>query len=148
MIEILLKFVDGRTRVERAPRAGRLEVAAAALLVEMARADGEVSDIERARILKLVRSRFGLSPSEAEDLVAFAEHRQDQVFSEWIFTETVRARFSPEERLELLRHLFEIALADDVLTAHEAEVVARIGEHLGLSPADILAAHDSCLKLR
>ena len=148
MIEILLKFVAGRAGAEAAPRVGRLEVAAAALLVEMARADGEVSDKERAAILRLVRTRFGLSAEDAEDLVALAEHRHDQVFSDWIFTETIRARFSRDERIELVRHLYEIALADEVLTAHEAAVIARIGEHLGLSAADILTAHGAARKLK
>ena len=54
-----------------------LQLATAALLMEVADADYDVSDAERDAIRKIVEEKFSITPDEAEEIAARAEQDAD-----------------------------------------------------------------------
>lgn len=109
------------------------EISAAALLVESSRLDTDFGDEEKAAIKRLVREKFNLSQDDAHKLLEYATQRQGAVYSDWVFTETVRKEFSPSEREEIIGMLWEVAYADGTLHRFEAHMIHRVADELGVS---------------
>ena len=89
-----------------------LQVAAAALLVEAATMDDQFDEAEQSQIEALLKSRFGLSQDESEDLLARAHGRIAESSQLFGFTRVVNQGFSAEERIELIEMLWQVVYAD------------------------------------
>jgi len=111
----------------------REDVAAAALMVECARIDGEFVEEEREAICRAVREDLDLSREMAECLVAVAERREDEVWHDFLFTETIKTNFGADEQLAVIRRLWEVALADGAADLFEEHLISRVGRELEIS---------------
>ncbi len=120
-------FRQGQDQAPRPHGADELQLAAAALLVEAAHMDAVYDDAERDAVAGALRRRFGLNEEECADLLAEAEAAQHDSTHLYHFTRTVKDRFSPEERVELIEMLWEVVYADGVLHAYEANLMRRLG---------------------
>ena len=81
-------------------------LAAAALMVECARIDGAFTDQDREAICHAVREAFALDRETAEILVGVAEKHEDEMWDNWLFTETIKRHFNQDEQLEIVRRLW------------------------------------------
>jgi len=124
----------------------KLSLAAAALLVEAARMDDSIDAAERARIVELVRWRFGLSEDEAAALVGEAEHATEDAAHWYQFTATIRGAFDDEERIQLVEMLWDVAYADGRLHDLEASLLRRIAGLLYVSDRDSGAARQRAMR--
>jgi len=109
------------------------KLAAAALMVECARVNGAFGEEERDAICRAVREAFALDRETAAILVGVAAKHEDEMWDDWLFTETIKRHFSQGEQLEIVRRLWEIALADQDLHPFEERLIARVARELGLS---------------
>jgi uncharacterized tellurite resistance protein B-like protein len=110
--------------------------AAAALMIEAARVDGSFDGDERRTVSDLVGRHFDVSGAEAEALIAAAEEAQDEANHLLRFTRAIKETFSPEERIELIEMLWEVAYADGVLHSFEANLLRRVGGLIYVSDRD------------
>ena len=108
-------------------------LAAAALMVECARIDGAFTEVERDAICRAVREQLVLDEETARCLVAVAERREDEVWHDWLFTETIKKSFDEYDRLAVIRRLWEVALADGTVHPFEERLIARIARELDIS---------------
>jgi uncharacterized tellurite resistance protein B-like protein len=109
------------------------ELAAAALMVECARIDGEFTEQERGAICRAVEEQLRLDEETAECLVGVAERRADEVWHDWLFTETIKRSFDEIDQLAVIRRLWEVALADGTVHPFEESLIARIATELDIS---------------
>lgn len=133
IVDKLKKATAGST-TSVSPEVKRL--AAAALLVEAARRDNDFADEERAAITRVVGQNFNLSDEDAKVLVETAEERQHLPYGESIFTRTVAGNFSVDERKEVLKMIWSVALADGHLDRLEQVMIAQLAKEIGLQTAD------------
>ncbi len=112
------------------------EIAAAALMVEAAHLDGNLEEAERAAIKDIVIRSFSLDGEEADDLIAAAKAHHEESSQLLYFTRTIKEHSSPEERIELIEMLWEVAYADGVLHAYEANLLRRIAGLIYVSDKD------------
>ena len=121
------------------PAAGSAEagpnLAVAALLVEVLRADFDVAPAERQQVMASVSALLGLGPEETQALVEEAERHIDQSHDLYQFTSQINRTFSEAEKVRLLEALWRVADAD--LTVHKYE------EHLIRRVADLLHVRHS-----
>ena len=101
-------------------------LAAAALLVEAACQDGAFDDSERRTVRALLQGHFSLTDAETNSLLAEAEAAQTEASQLLRFTRAVKDAYAPEERLELLEMMWEVAYADRELHAYEANLLRRV----------------------
>jgi uncharacterized tellurite resistance protein B-like protein len=101
-------------------------LAAAALLVEAARQDGDYARVERALIHRLLQEGFGLSLDEADALMAAAEEAQTRATDLFGFTRTAVESMDEKEREALVEMLWRVVLADGALHDHEASLMRRV----------------------
>lgn len=116
--------------------ADRNQLAAAALLVEAATLDGHMAEAEHARILVLLKDRFGLDEGRAAELLAEAQAVAGQAVELHGFTRTVKDHFDEAGRIRLIEMLWEVAYADGLLHDYEANLVRRVAGLLYVSDRD------------
>ena len=115
-----------------------LELAGAALLMEISRADHDVSAVEQEVIRTSIKQVFHLTDSEIEDIVATAEHAVETAVSLFDFTAVVNERFTREQKIELIEMLWMVAYADDNLDHYEEYYVRKIADLLHVSHSDYI----------
>ena len=118
----------------------RLQLATAALFVEMMRADFEVTPEERRNLQDMVRETLGLDAPETQDLLAAAEQEVDSAVELFQFTRLIDESFTPEQKALLVERLWRVAYADDHLDRLEEHLVRKIATLLHVSHRDYIAA--------
>lgn len=103
------------------------QIAAAALLVEVATIDTNFDDQERQRIIDFVRSKFSLSDAEATALLEAAQSEVDGATQLYAFTSAIKNGFSYEDRVALMESLWEVVYADGKADPFEDQLMRRIG---------------------
>lgn len=120
--------------------ADEFQLAAAALLVEVATVDESFDDAERGRIALFARDRLGLSEQEAATLVETATAEVSQATQLFAFTRSIAAGFSYDERVQLMQTLWEVALADGTVDPFEDQLLRRIAGLIHVTDRDRGAA--------
>ncbi len=123
-----------------APEAHRLQLATAALLVEVVRSDGTIAPAEREAMLAALGGKFSLAPQQAAALVELAEQESRLANDTYQFTSLINRDFSPAQKLRVIELMWQVAYADDALGAHEQHVLRRIAELLHVPHGDYIAA--------
>ena len=117
-----------------------LRIATAALLIEMMRADSEITEAERDAISKTIQSKFELSEEETHELIKLAEEEIWQATGYFQFTSLINNGFSHEQKKIIIEHLWEIAFADAALDKHEEHMVRKISSLIHVSHKDFIDA--------
>ena len=116
MLDSFKRFFQERLAGGPAAAAGdpgqRLRLMAAALLVEVMRADPEVREEERTVVRTALQGTFGLSLADTEELVRLAEAEADAAISLYEFTSLVDKGFPPEEKKRIVELMWLVAFAD------------------------------------
>ena len=101
-------------------------VAAAALLVETALLDGQFDASERKAIRSALVRGFGISESEAAEVIAEGERRTEISGQIYTFTRALKDHLAPEDRLKIIEMLWEVIYADGKVDAYESNLVRRV----------------------
>ena len=107
-----------------------LQLATAALLIEVTRADFHVVQSERRAVISAVQSLFGLSRQETDELVALAEEEVDGSVSLFQFTQLVDQEFSLEQKAAVIEMMWRVAFADLDKDKHEEYLVRKVADLL------------------
>lgn len=113
-----------------------LEVATAALLVQVSLADGSISPEERKALDVCLKDHFSLSSEEVAVLIERGERDQADAACLYAFTRAIAKELDNEERQDIVRLLWRVAYADGNLDNFEANVIAKVSGLLGVSPSD------------
>ena len=117
-----------------------LQLATAALLVEMMRMDGSVTADETAAVTTALQTRFGLGAEEAGALMALATAEARQATDYFQFTSLINKSFSAEQKIEVIESLWQAAFADGRLDAHEQHFMSKISDLLYVPHSAYIAA--------
>jgi len=117
-----------------------LHRAAAALLMEVARTDGEVDQREQRLLVEAVRERWRLQAEEMDEIVAELDQRLENATDLFEFTIPLRQRWDPETRVRLIYDMWAIAAADGNADSHEEQLIRRVSELLYVSHGDFIRA--------
>jgi uncharacterized tellurite resistance protein B-like protein len=121
--------------VERA-----VHLAAAALLFEIARADGAVKPEELTVMRAAVQGTFGLSSADTDALVALAGEQSRAAVSLFEFTRVVDESFTAEEKKRIVELLWLVAFADAEKDAHEEHLIRQVAGLLHVRHPDFIDA--------
>lgn len=113
-----------------------IQLAAAALLVEVAAVDRNFDAAERARILAFVKARFCLEENIAGQLLEKAEAEVEGSVQLYTITSAIRNGLSYEDRVELMECLWDIVYADGEADPFEDQLMRRIGELIYVTDRD------------
>ena len=118
----------------------RLHVAACALLLELAHADDEFSEQERAHIEAVLRRHFALDEETARELVELAEAERQSAIDLYQFTSLIRDSYDLGQKTLLAEIMWGLLMTDGEIAHHEAYMLRKIANLLDLEPGYLAAA--------
>jgi uncharacterized tellurite resistance protein B-like protein len=118
----------------------KYQVATAALLIEIAKADGDFSKDERKRIIDLMKNAFDLDDECVDELLELSEQKVKDSISVYEFSSVINESFTQQEKLDLIKNLWRIIYEDGNLDSHEDRLIKIIGSTLNLEHREIIGA--------
>ncbi|MDF1719066.1 MAG: TerB family tellurite resistance protein [Minwuia sp.] len=132
----LERLRGGSTEAPKSSEPDDLHLAAAILLIEAARLDGNFDADEEKTVRRVLADKFQLSTDETTTLIDLADTRQQHAVEISTFTRAIKEGFPSERRVEVIEMLWEVVLADGELHAYEANLLRRIGGLIYVSDRD------------
>lgn len=129
---------ESGARAPTASPADAQRLAAAVLLLEVARADYEHHGAEREVLRAGLAREFGIPEALLDALLDQAELRAKQSVSLFDFVQTLNRTMSQDQKRGLLHLLWQVAHADGRVDPHEEHLLRRIADLLHLSHADFI----------
>ena len=117
-----------------------LELATAALLIELTRADFKVEEAESRVVEDAVRRVFDLSTEETEEIVRLAQEEASKSLSIYEFTHLIDRGFSIEKKIHIVELLWRVAFSDSELEQHEEYLIRKIAKLLHVRHEDFIDA--------
>ncbi|MGR9106741.1 MAG: tellurite resistance TerB family protein [Gammaproteobacteria bacterium] len=117
-----------------------LQLASAALLVEVMRADDRFEQVENDTLLELLSESFSLSAEKAAELVSLARQEVEQATDCYQFTSLINKNFELPQRVEMVELLWKMAFADGRLDPYEEHIVRKVSELLHVPHREFIAA--------
>lgn len=111
-------------------------LALAALLVRIARSDGQYAPEEAAQIDRVLTARYGLSPFEATALRRESESVEAEAPDTVRFTRAIKDAVPHEQRIGVIESLWAVVLADGRREAEEDALVRLASNLLGINDRD------------
>ncbi|MGH7468177.1 MAG: TerB family tellurite resistance protein [Longimicrobiales bacterium] len=118
----------------------RLHVAACALLLELAYADEQFSDSERAHIEAVLQRHFDLDTETAQSLIELADAERKASTDLYQFTSLIRSNYDLGQKTLLAEIMWGLILTDGEIARHEGYLLRKIGNLLDLKPGYLAQA--------
>jgi uncharacterized tellurite resistance protein B-like protein len=117
-----------------------VNVAVAALLVEVLRADHQVDAGERRQVVESMGGLLGLDAAATSELFEVADRRLDEAHDLYQFTSEVNRALSIGQKVELIEELWRVARADERIHKYEEHLIRRVAELLHVPHRSFIAA--------
>jgi uncharacterized tellurite resistance protein B-like protein len=150
MIEAIRRFFSerllesGEPGSEQAPDSHRhVQLAACALLLELAHADDEFSIEERRHIEGTLARHFGLQEKEVAELITLAEAERSQSLDHFQFTRLIASQYDLGQKMVLAEVMWGVILADGRLSDHETHLLRKMASLMQLEPGYLAEARRS-----
>ncbi|MCB1732202.1 MAG: TerB family tellurite resistance protein [Halieaceae bacterium] len=140
MIAALRKLFEAPAQETEEDRQQRLRLAAAALLIETARADFTQEASEQAALEQLLSSSLQLEPAAVRELLEAASSRLDESTSLYEFTRVINDYYSAAQKLELIGAMWRVAYADGDLDKYEEYLIRQVAELTYVPHAEYIRA--------
>ncbi len=138
MISALKTLFEHPERETEDARLHRVRLAAAALLIETARADFTQGAEEEAAMAALLGKTLQLSEDEVAGLLGDAGDRVDESTSLYEFTRVINDHYCAEEKVQLVGAMWQVAYADGGLDKYEEALIRQVAELTYVPHADYI----------
>ena len=120
-----------------------MELTAAVLAYEIARSDGEISEDELSVLMQEIEKISQKVDRDKQEILKIVEiHSKDSVsFHE--FVEDINKNYSKEEKISLLKFMWETAYADGILEVDEERLIRRVANLINIKDVEVLKLKDS-----
>jgi uncharacterized tellurite resistance protein B-like protein len=137
---------EGASPARAHPGVPGVELAACALLLELAHADGEFSPVERAHIENALTRHFGLEGGALQELMELAEAARRQSVDHFQFTRVIAEHYDLGQKMVLAEVMWGVILADGRIDDHEAYIIRKVAYLLELEPVYLSQARAAVTK--
>lgn len=137
---------DARPSADSASAPDPTALAACVLLLEVAHADGEFSDVERAHLESVLERHFALPRESGRLLLQQAELERQKSVDHFSFTQQIKNQFDLGQKMTLAETMWGLVLADGEVDEHEHYLTRKISNLLDLEPGYLSAAKAAAAK--
>jgi len=116
------------------------QLAVAALLVEVAMADHQFSEVELHNLGVILERKFSLSYDELTDLISLAKNEMIYATSLHQFTQLINQYCTTEEKFKLMKAMWEMAYADGNLDKYEDYIIRKIADLIYVPHSEFIRA--------
>ncbi|WP_110664793.1 TerB family tellurite resistance protein [Salinicola halophilus] len=114
------------------------ELAVAALLSEVLRADYKVDEAELTMLRDVLSRQFSLERSAVEQLMTEARDEVERAVDHFQYVSLLNERYTYDQRVELVGAMWRLAYADDELAALEEHRIRRLADLLYVTHSDFI----------
>jgi uncharacterized tellurite resistance protein B-like protein len=122
----------GDERTEPPPPHDPMRLATAAILLEIAYADGVLTLAEDADLVEYLRKAFQLDDEIVRELIKAADEIRSRTIDHFALTNIIRKSASLSERIEIVKAMWRMVYSDGKLTDYESYLVRKLADLLGL----------------
>lgn len=140
-------MLSGRTsEVQPRQQHDPLRLATAAVLLDIAYADGQFTPAEDGNVVGFLTQRFQLSPEDARELVEAADEIRKHTVDHFALTHYIRKNAPLAERIDIVKTMWRLVYSDGTLSGHESYLVRKLADLLGLEHHVMIDAKSAVLK--
>ena len=140
-------MLSGRTsEVQPRQQHDPLRLATAAVLLDIAYADGQFSPAEDGNVAGFLTQRFELSPDDARELLEAADEIRKKTVDHFALTHYIRKNAPLAERIEIVKTMWRLVYSDGRLSEYEAYLVRKLADLLGLEHHVMIDAKSTVLR--
>ena len=121
----------------------QLQLAAAALMFELVRSDGDIDKVELVYMAEILRKQFGLTNEELDTLFNLSKKKADDATDLHSFTRQICDKWGNAKRMKLIENLWLIALADKTIDAGERHLVRKVAGLLYMTEMQIVQSREN-----
>jgi len=118
----------------------KLQLAAAALLIELSRADFSTDAEELKTIENALAKTFSLDSDKLTEIISLAHEEAKTSTSLYEFTRLINDNYSPEQKYQLILNMWQVAIADGEISKYEDHLIRKVAELTYVSHSDFIKA--------
>jgi len=123
-----------------------VQLAACAMLLELAHADDEFSPEERRHIEDAMVRHFDLTADQARELIALAEQEREDAVDLFQFANLIADQYDEGQKMVLAEVMWGLVHSDGHLSGHEDYLMHKFSHLLGLRPGYLAEAKKRALE--
>ena len=136
-------FKKKKVAQEDKPIKFEIELTATILAYEIARSDGDISKSELDLLLNEVKKITSKVNKSQDEILEIIETYSKNSVSFHEFIEDINKDYSKEEKLSLIKYLWDVAYADNILEVSEERLIRRIADLIKIKDVEVLKLKDS-----
>ncbi len=140
MFDAIKALFSNQETQEKSDKTHDIALAVTAMMIEIMRIDGKLEDAERQCIFQAVEQRFGLPHDEVQALIKEATQAQAQSTDLHRFTSLIGKHFDTQTRIDILKELWQVAMADGHIDPYEEQLIRRIAGLIGVYHGEFIQA--------
>ena len=117
-----------------------LNLAVAALLVEMLHADGEADENEQQHLHKILKQQYHLTTEQISELTELATEELHQATDYYQFTSLINTHFDQSKKIKIVEQLWQIAFADGKVDSLEEHYLRKIADLIFVPHSEFIKA--------
>ena len=141
MLSSIKRFFESKishSEDENSSSIKKIDLACAALLIEVINSDNELDERELKEFIETLRESLSLSEEELSELVKLAESEANQATSLYEFTRLINDEYEYEEKVGLIENMWRIAFSDEQLDKYEEHLIRKISDLIYVSHSDFI----------
>ena len=127
-----------KKKKEEKEKPKNIKLIALCLAFEVANADNDIDVREKDLILEKIKESIDLSVFTEKEIFDVIQEDSEKRVSFYDIINDINQNFDKKEKIDVLKMLWEIAYADQVLDVDEEKIIRRSAEMLGIRPSIVL----------
>ena len=104
----------------------RIQVATAVILLEVANADDDFSDVEQDTVISILKDNFNLSIDEVDELIDVSDEERKGSVDMWHFANIINENYTETEKHSVMDNIWRVIYADGRLDKYEDHIVHKL----------------------
>ena len=132
----MFRFFKKKEEKKEQPK--NLKLIALCLVYEVANADNDIDLRERDLILEKIKESVDVSVLTEKEIFDVIQEESQKRVSFYDIINDINKNLDKKEKVDVLKMLWEIAYADNILDVDEERIIRRSAEMLGIKPSIVL----------
>ena len=110
------------------------------LLIEVSKADDSFDEVEKDKIVDILKKNFSLESDQTKILIKLADEKNQEMISLYEWTSEMNKNYSYSEKVNVIKVLWDVAYADGHIDKYEDYTIRKISELLYVKHQDFIKA--------
>ena len=110
------------------------------LLIEVSKSDDDYDDLEKEKIIDLLKKQFSLNHDQIDVLMKVADKKNNEIVSLHELTANINKEYTYSEKKNVIKMLWDIAYSDGRIDKYEDYTIRKISDLLYVKHSDFIKA--------